>query len=188
MSMLPMRRHLTGDFCWLIELPDEVLAHIIEEYLGLKVHLRLMTTCKKLKVFTSGITHHIAINLNAYIVNQTRGVDEQLSDCINRMFDIQMANVFFHPMGTFYHVSKRVHILEGETKKMAKKAHLYQKLVLNKNWKKHLCAISKMDIQFDKLDNNVCSLAMDVKELENSLEDTGYITGNDTYAASDTEE
>jgi hypothetical protein len=85
-------------------------------------------------------------------------------------------------------VSTRLQILVKQSSKIAGEATMYNMLVRNKNWKKHLCAISKMDIQFDKLDNNVCSLAMDVKELENSLEDTGYITGNDSYDGSDTEE
>jgi hypothetical protein len=70
-------------------------------------------------------------------------------------------------------VSTRIQVLVRESEKMAEKVDLYQKLVRNRKWKKHLCAISKMDIQFDKLDNNVCSLAMDVKELENDL-DEGY--------------
>lgn len=188
MSGVLVHRRLTQDSCWLLKLPDEVLAHIIEEYLGFKAHLCLMTTCWKLNIFTSKLAHSIAISLNAYIVNQIDEVDEQLSDCVNRMFDIQCAMSFARPQDKFSYVSTRLQILVKQSNKIAEKANKYKMLVLNKNWKKHLCAISKMDMQFDKLDNNVCSLAMDVKELENSLEDTGYITGNDIYDGSDTEE
>ena len=168
MSMVPMR-HLAGNHCWLKVLPDEVLAHIIEEYLGFKAHLHLMTTCKKLNLFTSSITHRIAIRLNAYLVDHSRAVDEQLFECIDRMFAIQMTKVFFYPKDTFFYVSTKLHLLVKQSKNIFKKAILYRELVLNKNWKKHLCAISKMDIQFDKLDNNVCSLSMDIAELENDL-------------------
>lgn len=188
MSAALVHRRLTQDSCWLIKLPDEVLAHIIEEYLGFKAHLCLMTTCRKLNIFTSKLTHSIAISLNAYIINQIDEVDDQLSDCVNRMFDIQCAMYFTRPQDKFSYVSTRLQALVRQSSKIAEKAKLYKMLVLNKNWKKHLCVISKMDMQFEKLDNNVCSLAMDVKELENSLEDTGYISGNDTYDASDTDE
>ena len=188
MSAVLVHSRLTQDRCWILNLPDEVLAHIIEEYLGFKAHLCLMTTCWKLNIFTTKLTHSIAISLNAYIVDQIDEVDEQLSDCVNRMFDIQCAMSFARPKDKFSYVSTRLQILVKQSNKIAEKANMYKMLVLNKNWKKHLCAISKMDMQFDKLDNNVCSLAMDVKELENSLEDTGYITGNDTYDGSDTEE
>ena len=104
------------------------------------------------------------------------------------MFDIQLAMTFTRPQRTFSYVSTKLQILVRQSKKIAEKAKLYKMLILNKNWKKHLCAISKMDIQFDKLDNNVCSLAMDVKKLENSLGDTGYDTKYDTYDGSDTDE
>lgn len=171
-----------------MKLPDEVLAHIIEEYLGFKAHLCLMTTCWKLNTFTSKVTHDIAISLNAYIVNQIDEVDEQLSDCVNRMFDIQLALSFTRPQDKFSYVSTRLQMLVRQSNKIVEKAKMYKMLIVNKNWKKHLCAISKMDIQFDKLDNNVCSLAMDVKELENDLEDTGYNTGYDTHDTSDTDE
>jgi len=171
-----------------MKLPDEVLAHIIEEYLGFKAHLCLMTTCWKLNIFTSKVTYSIAISLNTYIVNQIDDLDEQLSDCVNRMFVIQLAMIFTRPQRTFSYVSTRLQLLVRQSRKIAEKAKLYKMLILNKNWKKHLCAISEMDIQVDKLDNNVCSLAMDVKELEDSLDDTGYDTGYDTYDSSDTDD
>lgn len=187
MTNVLVHRRLTQDRCWLMELPEEVLAHIIEEYLGFKAHLCLMSTCWKLNIFTSNVTHSIAISLNAYIVKQIDDVDEQLSDCVNRMFDIQLAMSFTRPQDKFSYVSTRLQVLVRQSNKIAEKAKMY-KMLINKNWKKHLCAISKMDMQFDKLDNNVCSLAMDVKELENSLEATGYDTGYDSHDASDTDE
>ena len=188
MSTVLVHRRLSQDSCWLMKLPDEVLAHIIEEHLGFKAHLCLMITCWKLNIFTSKLTHSIVINLNAYIVNEIDEVDEQLSDCVNRMFNVQCAMSFTRPQEKFSYVSTRLQVLVRQSNKIAEKANLYKMLILNRNWKKHLCAISKMDIQFDKLDNNVCSLAMDVKELENSLEATGYDTGYDSYDASDTDE
>lgn len=172
MSSVSVYRRRTTIECKLMELPDEVLSYMIEEYLGFKTHLCLMTTCKTMNYITSKVTHLIAININAYIIDEINCVSEQLMDCMQWMFDIKNDIVFFANEDNFFYVSTKLEFLVRETDKMKEKAVLYKMLILQENWKKLLCAICKMDNQFDKLEKNLCSLLMDIKELDNNINDS----------------